>query len=338
MRIQERRILEAALAALAETTGMHGRVIREAPNREGTPDAVLELERNRRRYRFAVEIKAVDRFQTPALVKAQLADVPDLPLLVAPYIARETADQCRVLQLPFLDTAGNAYLEAPDLFVYVTGQRRAMEWERKRLRALTPAGLQIIFALLCRQDLLGVTYRELAKAAAVALGTVGPVLRDLKTRGFLRLERRRPQALLEPLRLVEEWATYYPTTLRPRLNPRRFEADPERLRRADLQKYQACWGGEVAAERLTHFLQAATFTIYAREPIAGLLAEHRMRANPRGNVEILDRFWQFATTNQGVVPPLLAYADLLATHDGRNIEAARLLHDQWIKPIFNQAK
>jgi hypothetical protein len=42
----------------------------------------------------------------------------------APCITREVAEQCRQLRLPFIDTAGNAYLGAPGLLVYVAGQAR----------------------------------------------------------------------------------------------------------------------------------------------------------------------------------------------------------------------
>ena len=51
-----------------------------------------------------------------------------------------------------------------------------------------------------------------------------------------------------------------------------------------------------------------------------------MRADPIGNVEILDTFCNFDPDNDfpDVVPPILAYADLLATRDGRDVEAARM--------------
>jgi len=37
-----------------------------------------------------------------------------------------------------------------------------------------------------------------------------------------------------------------------------------------------------------------------------------------------------------VVPPILAYADLMATLDARNLEAARLIREQIIDPAFRQ--
>ena len=65
-----------------------------------------------------------------------------------------------------------------------------------------------------------------------------------------------------------------------------------------------------------------------------------MRADPNGNVEILDAFWNFGPENDfpDVVPPILAYADLLATQDGRNAEAAQMIYDQRIVSAFSASK
>jgi hypothetical protein len=285
-------------------------------------------------------VKNVDRFETPAMVKADFADLRKRPLLVAPYITREIAARCRDLHLPFIDTAGNAFLEGPGLLVYVVGQQRPAEVRPHRFRALNAAGLQVTFALLCQPDLILTNHRQIATTAGVALGTVGPVMKDLEARGFLRFRARKERKLLDPERILQEWVTHYPTTLRPKLNPRRFQADPERLRLADLKPQNAYWGGEIAAERLTHFLKPAHFTIYAREPITKLVGANRMRADPNGNVEILDVFWKFEGGGDypDLVPPVLTYADLLATHDGRNAEAAKLIYEQRIEPTFHLAK
>ena len=148
-------------------------------------------------------------------------------MLVAPYITREVSERCRQLHLPFIDTAGNAYLEAPGLLVYVIGNTKPAEFRRDHFRALNPAGLQIVFALACQPALIQTTYREIAARAGVALGSVGPVMKDLEARGYLRFQKEPDRKLLDLRHMVEEWVTHYPITLRPKLNPRRFRADPD---------------------------------------------------------------------------------------------------------------
>lgn len=132
---------------------------------------------------------------------------------------------------------------------------------------------------------------------------------------------------------------YYHTMLRPKLKQKRFEADRERLASDDMQQYNAYWGGEMGADKLTHMLRPAMFTIYTHEAIGKLIATNRMRAKEDGNVEIVEVFWNFPPA-QGlpvdVVPPPLVYADLMATHDGRNLEIAKLIYEQYIRPTFGQ--
>jgi len=340
MKTQEMPVLHAALAALRRTTGLDARVLdQELPIPARRADAVLEIAAGRRRHRFIAEVKTVDRFETPAQVKRQLAGLGAAPMLVAPYVTNEIARRCRDLGLAFIDTAGNAYLDGRGLLVWVAGQKRLAELRQRRFRALKPAGLRITFAVLCHPELIGTNYREMARAADVALGTVGPAIEDLKERGFLRGTGGAARRILDPRRLLEEWVTHYHTTLRPKLHPRRFDADTDSLAKADLESYGAYWGGEVAADKLTHALKPATFTIYAGEPLAGLVAGQRLRARAGGPVEILDVFWYFAPEpgHPDVAPPLLAYADLLATRDGRNIEAANLVYERFIEPAFRRA-
>ncbi len=329
-RTGELRILHEVTAALRQSTG-----IKAGVRRDGT----VEVSLGRRTYRFRASVKTADRFAIPALIKAESEKRGERTLLAASFVTREVAERCRRLRVPFLDTAGNAYLEGPGLLVYVVGQPRPAGPDARDYRALKPAGLRIVFALLCRPALVEATYREIAATAGVALGTVGPVMKDLEARGYLRFRKGAGGRLLEPARLVEEWVTHYPAALRPKLNPRRFRGDGERLAKMDLAGLKACWGGEPAAAKLTGYLKPAEFTIYAREPVAKLVAAARMRADGAGNVEVLDRFWNFEGDEEvpDAVPPLLAYADLLATHEGRDVEAARMIYEQRIAPGFREA-
>jgi hypothetical protein len=338
MKTADTRTLEAAARALKQTTGIDPAIEYGTLGPEN-PAATVDIPVGRRRHRFRAAIKVVDRFATPALIRSEDKNGREPVLLVAPFVSREVAERCRELHLPFIDTAGNAYLEAPGLFLYVVGQPRPVERHDIEFRAMTAAGLQIAFAFLCRPALIRAPYREIAARAGVALGTIGPVLKDLEARGYVCFNKRQERKLIDAGRMVEEWVVHYPAALRAKLNARRFQADPARLQQIDLSRQRAFWGGEPAAEQLTHYLKPLRFTIYARELIAPLVAAGRMRSDSAGNVEILDTFWNFESEadTPGVVPPLLAYADLLATNDGRNVEAARMIYEQRIAPAFNQA-
>ncbi len=330
----ERGILAEAVEAARRTTGLP--LVLQDDNARGTQ--TLEVLVHRRKQRFEVVTKNVDRFAIPALLKTHERTGRRRLLLAAPYVTRDMAQRCRELQLPFIDTAGNVYIEGPHLLVYVVGLPKPEELHAKPYRALTTAGLQVAFALLCEPQLLHTNYREIARRSGVALGSVGPVLKDLQRRRYLQGRTQSKPKLVNADRLLGEWVTHYPVTLRPKLHTRRFSADPARVRELDIAKYGALWGGEVAADRLTHYLKPQQFTLYTREPIARIVAAARMKADPHGNVEVLRQFWRLdAEPNHvDIVPAILVYADLLATNDPRNLETAKLVHEQYIAPTFHQ--
>lgn len=346
-RTPELAIIEQAALAAERKLGLRVRVLKQARTvgpGVTQPDALVEIAADGHTHRFVAEAKATDRVETLAYANAQLRRMiaqgfPGYrPLLLAPYLTRTLADQCRRLKLPFLDMAGNAYLEAPGLLIYATGEPRADALRTPTHRAATAAGARVVFALLCWPELTQANYRELALAAGVALGTVGGVLADLHARGFLPKGKRPPRLRNTP-QLVAEWIANYAATLRPKLHPRRFQCEPARLLAADFTELHAWWGGEVAGQKLTGYLKPERFLIYLTGPLNPLLARGRMRVADNGNTEILDAFWPeapIAATDlkRRTVPPLLAYADLMITGEGRNVETAKLIYDQFLAPAL----
>lgn len=331
-------ILERAIVAFGAATGLHAEA-RPAAKGKDQPDTLLDVFVNDRTIRFGVEIKTIDRFQALGAIKAREGLAPYPVVLVAPYITEATAERCRTLHLPFIDEAGDAYLEAPGLFVYVTGKRRPIQTRTApAFRALTPAGLRIVFVLLNHPHLAAAPYREIATAALVALGTVGDVLADLEERGHLAPDKPGPRRLLAPERLREEWVTHYPIKLRPKLRARRFTAPtPDWWQDQDIRQYHAYWGGEVAAEKLTGYLKPARVTIYVEGKPDRLILANRLRPAANGEIEILEAFWPPEEIRQpdDVVPPLVVYADLIATIDPRNIETANLIRDRYLAQSFD---
>jgi hypothetical protein len=102
--------------------------------------------------------------------------------------------------------------------------------------------------------------------------------------------------------------------------------------------YGACWGGEVAAANLTGYVKPAKVTIYTNEPFGELVLKNRLRKAEQGNVEILTPFWNFKyeLEDQDVVPPVLVYADLMATGDLRNIEAAGIIYEKYLDRLIRE--
>ena len=343
---RERTKLERVLEALGRETGLTARVLQWQPvfdwHTAIRPDALVEIDGTKHTAQYAVEVKNVDRFDTLQQLRALWPRQAKPPLMIAaPYVTAQAAQRCREMDLYFADTAGNVFLQGEGLHLYVTGRRRTAEFEAgEEGRITNPAGLKLVFTLLCKPDLLHGTYREIAAAARVALGTVGPVMKELETRRYFTPVpegARAGRKILDAPRLVQEWVAVYPPILRPKLNRRRLRAPHTGWTKGlDLRTYHALWGGEVAANRLLHYLEPQTATIYAHDTAKRLIAEQRLRADATGDVEILDVFWN---TDQvpavdDLVPPLLAYADLTGTTDGRNLEAAKMIYERLIEPAL----
>jgi hypothetical protein len=267
--------------------------------------------------------------------------LPHPLLVVAGHVNPAAAGRARELGIGFVDTAGNAFFRGPGLYVLVTGQPvPARPPARGRPpRALTPAGLRVVFVLLQRPQLLAAAYRDIAAAAGVALGTVAAVVADLVERGHLPPEGVADRRLLAPRELAEEWTLLYPVRLRPKLLRGRFEAaDPRWWQGAALGGVNAAWGGEVAADRLTGRLKPERQTVYVWGRPDPIVLGYRLRPKERGAIEILDAFWAPETGEpKDVVPPLLVYADLLATGDPRNVEIAALVRKEHLGGLFGPA-
>jgi len=129
--------------------------------------------------------------------------------------------------------------------------------------------------------------------------------------------------------LIKRWVQSFAEILRPKLSEMRFEAeDVDWWEEADLAKIKACWSGEVAADRMTGYLNPTKALIYSNELLLRLLVnKYKLRRAREGNVKIRRKFWNF---NKGdiIAPPLLVYADLLATAESRNLEAAQIIYDE----------
>ena len=72
---------------------------------------------------FAVELKRGLRPAALGAVMHQLERLGEQGLLIADYVTPAMADELRARKVPFLDAAGNAYLDRPPLLIWVKGQR-----------------------------------------------------------------------------------------------------------------------------------------------------------------------------------------------------------------------
>lgn len=341
-------LIQDAIDAVVRTTAVPLRVI-DSPHETFLPnnDIFITLAVNDvpRQYCVEVKIRIKARAELEAITRRKSDSVANI-LLVTAHMTPALAEECVRLGLQFIDLAGNIYLHAPDQYVFIIG--RAANAEIRHLKSITGkqtaasasvSALRMIFVLLCEPHLINRPYREIAAAAGIALGTVGPVLKDLSERRLISgADSSHGRRLLDLLGLREEWISNYPLRLRPKLNVQRFNAmDVSWWGDVFIPPGKAWWGGEVAAAKLTGYLRPVTQTLYVKpvereELLFSLVKHHRLRADHAGSIEILDAFWLFDekkdTFEPPIAPRLLVLADLLSSREPRNLEVAALLRNE----------
>ena len=127
-----------------------------------------------------------------------------------------------------------------------------------------------------------------------------------------------------------------------------------------IEQYGGLWGGETAGALYTNYLKPEIATVYIpKGKIAKLIRDMRLSKQPNFNhyvgsrVDIYTPFWpqdKYETPDEemvneikqtddnnkihrinarrGLVNPVLVYADLIATGDVRNFEAAQILFNE----------
>jgi len=343
----ENNVLQQALIAFNKETGVRLYLIeheKEIENK-GTNlqiDAIVGV-REYEPLQFVVEVKKwVQHTNFGALVE-RVKRLPMKGLLVADYVNPNMAERLKEEEVQFIDTAGNAYVNAAPLYIYVKGNRNKHEpagkKEEKR-RAFTQTGLKVIYAFLCEPDLVRAPYREIAEKAGVALGTVGWVIGDLKRMGYLIARGGKNNRRLDNyFELLDKWVEMYPDTLRPKQFIGEYKREePMNPQHIDIKHYDAYWGGEIAGEKYTNYLKPEIDTIYIPEnenkEFIHNFKLYKDRIKNERIIKLYKPFWKKPEKYNGYVHPILAYADLIATGDARNIETARMIKDEHIKPIW----
>jgi len=342
-------VTPAALLARALTSaralGLHAHI--EQPGGPLGRDAAVALVRIGRagaEILYAVEVKKGLRPATLGATIHQMERFDQAALLVADHVTPALADELKARRVPFVDTAGNAYLEQPGLFVWVNGRKPLTKPVREALgRAFQINGLKVVFGLLCNPEWINRPYRELAVQAGVAHGTVGVVMADLQRSGFMADSKgkRGTRRLFKAKGLLDQWMDAYARMLRPRtLLGRYYVQSLNGWKDWPLAEHGALWGGEPAGALLTGYLHPGELTIYADRVPALLAAQHRFLKDPQPGhttvVEVRQRFWRFTGYPHpaNVVPPILVYADLLAMGDARCIETAKLVYQADVARFF----
>ncbi len=268
----------------------------------------------------------------PAPLPGGRAEVEGPVVTVYDYVPAELGERLRAQGICYADAAGNAWVRHPELLIAVQGCARPRPAPAQPRPRLPVEHLQLLFHVLAAPAIAAYPVPALAAHTGLPPAVVVAVQQSLAAQGLWLPD---PAARLSDL--AGHWLRHYPRQLRNRLNAQRYRwADPaapgnwfDRALPAD-----CLWSGEAAAHRLLAKAEApAAFTLYSRIPRAKLLQRLGLVPHRQGNVEVLNTFFlatEFAASKPGCVPPLLVYADLLASPAPRCEALARELRAQYL--------
>ena len=267
----------------------------------------------------------------------------DAVILLTPQVSRRVGEQLIQKNIQFLDGDGNAYINLPGLYLCKIGQKKRSSEPHsssagKLMRAFNATGLKLIFYLLEDPGRVRNTYREMSTGTGISLGSVVGIFSDLERLGFIVKRAGTPPLLVDRRKLLDRWVQAYRERLYPKLAVGRYQTmPPENWRKIAFSSGEACWGGEVAAERLTGALVAAQGMLYVGTDHNLLLAKNRLRpGNGENAVQLVEVFW-LTNTPKETAPPLVVYADLVDSFNSRNREAAARIYNEFLKPVIENA-
>lgn len=260
---------------------------------------------------------------------------PGTPLLVlGAKVTPRNADKLRQMGVNYLDANGNAYFKFGDVLVDVrgrTGDPIANFHQDKPATSnlFSPKRAQVIFALISWPDLINAKLSDLARSADVSVGFAQKTLTDLEAANYIQTvgSGRQGRRLNNIDALIDGWVAAFPGGLGSPENTRAFRGD------FDLS-YLSEDGPEVyvSGEAVAGWIQRhATWTLYSDTiPREAASAGRWTARSSDPNIFVRPRFWNEPADHPGLfsgqirnAPPLLVYADLMASGESRQREAAQ---------------
>lgn len=257
-------------------------------------------------------------------------------LVVAEYISPKAKELLIEKGFNYLDKAGNIFLHLPGIRIRDEGHRNSPVSEGYRNRAFTRAGMAVVFQLLMDPQAVNDTQRSLSHKAGVSLGTIPKVLEQLKNEQYVMPLDSTKMVLVNYEGLLKRWTgaareKLFGTNTEHCFQPLGRTCD--QLLRDNPFNGDALWGGEPGAALLTNYLRPENFVLYTSLSERELLKKYKLQRTPMGKLHVRMPFWSNAPENAEHVHPILIYAELVSSGDGRNRETAEMIFDEHIKKL-----
>lgn len=280
-------------------------------------------------FAFAVEIKKIHRKESLIGLRHKLAQQSsELPsLLICNRLTPALAEYCISNHLNYIDSAGNARIQIPGLYILVEGKTA-----KKTIAAgsrFAEGVMKLLFVLLSSPDTLNETYRILAARSGISLGMVSKAFEFLEAQKYYRITRH-GRRLMNTEELQALWIRDYAAALLPKLSSLSL-AGPDSWHDITLTAGEY-WGGEVAAAELSEgYLIPDSGKLFTPEPLPQRRMALGLKPDRKGKLQLVSCFWGNSFELNEEAKAMLCVAELLASADDRNIETARIINEKYLQ-------
>lgn len=270
---------------------------------------------------------------------AQLKQLPEKPILFADFVNPVMAEKLRRRSIAFVDCAGNLSFKNAQFNFYVKGKKlKRLRNRRVRGRAFNSAGLKLIFAIFNQPRFLQASYRDISNKVNIALGSVGPVIDDLYSSGYiLDVGERR---LVNKKRLFERWVDGYLEKLRPQQILTCYRSEDENWwKQADPSLFQGVWGGEVVIAKSTPFMEPETISLYFSSITKHIdfAKQYNLIEDDEGDICVYKSFWSpsyAGDENADGISPMIVYADIVDSINPGSWDVAKTFYGDSISHLL----
>jgi len=257
-------------------------------------------------------------------------------MVVANYITPKAKIVLKEKNINYLDVAENILLTLPDLIIHLEGNKQTSLNPIYRKRAFSKTGGMVVFQFLMNPQLVNAPQRQIAEYAGVSLGTIPKVLEGLRNDKFLIKLNDKEWKLIDLEKLLDKWTEVLIDKILPANYIQQYKAVSStagELLKTNQISGETQWGDEAAAALLTNYLIPEKYSLFTSQK-QELMTKYKLIPFRDGDIAVYKKFWVNSDYQQSMVHPILVYAQLMASGNGRNMETAKIIFDEHIRPII----
>ena len=328
----ENEILKIATDKIDELESIECKILKvDLQHNNKLIDAEIAITHNDDELKYFVETKKkIVPDQIPKIID-QVQDLSTI-MYLADYITPKAKEILRLKNIPYADTAGNIYLNAKNVYIYIQTEKTNRKKIKTHTRAFNKAGLKVLFQLLRNPEYLNKPYRFIGNEAKVTIATVGNVIQDLLKEKFIIRTNNKVYQFGDRKRLFDEWVREYNNNLRPKLKQRTYRWLNKKPNWKNIKlPSETYWGGVNAAEILTDHIIADRIHLYTGLPFQDVMKSMKIVPDDNGDITITEVFWENGGDTNDLIDPILVYADLQYDTNPRYIETASKIYKEYVQ-------